>query len=59
MKLIRFGEPLKEKPGIILENERFDVSSFGEDKEGDLIEYGIDGLGKASQKVVAWNTAAQ
>ncbi len=31
MKLIRFGEPLKEKPGIIINNARLDVSSFGED----------------------------
>ena len=29
MKLIRFGEHLKEKPGIILDNGRFDVSAFG------------------------------
>lgn len=32
MKLIRFGEKGKEKPGIILENgKRIDVSKFGED----------------------------
>ncbi len=31
MKLIRFGDPHKEKPGIILNNKRYDVSSFGED----------------------------
>lgn len=32
MKLIRFGEPNKEKPGIQLnEKTRIDVSSFGED----------------------------
>ena len=31
MKLIRVGDPRKEKPGIILEKGKFDVSSFGED----------------------------
>ncbi|HEY9487915.1 MAG TPA: fumarylacetoacetate hydrolase family protein [Chryseosolibacter sp.] len=31
MKLLRFGEEGKEKPGILLDNEIIDVSSFGED----------------------------
>lgn len=31
MKLIRFGAPGAEKPGIIHNGERIDVSSFGED----------------------------
>lgn len=31
MKLIRFGAPGAEKPGIIHDGERLDVSSFGED----------------------------
>jgi 2-keto-4-pentenoate hydratase/2-oxohepta-3-ene-1,7-dioic acid hydratase in catechol pathway len=32
MKLIRFGDPYREKPGILLEDgRRVDVSSFGED----------------------------
>jgi len=31
MKLLRFGEPGKEKPGIFLNNEILDASSFGED----------------------------
>lgn len=31
MKLIRFGEPGQEKPGILFNNKRFDVSAFGED----------------------------
>lgn len=31
MKLLRFGEPGKEKPGILLNDEIIDVSSFGED----------------------------
>jgi hypothetical protein len=41
MKLIRFGDPHKEKPGIILNNKRYDVSSFGEDYDEDFFE--IDG----------------
>ena len=31
MKLIRFGNPGEEKPGIILDEKRFDVSAFGTD----------------------------
>jgi 2,4-didehydro-3-deoxy-L-rhamnonate hydrolase len=31
MKLLRFGEEGKEKPGILLNDEIVDVSSFGED----------------------------
>jgi len=31
MKLLRFGEAGKEKPGILLNDEIVDVSSFGED----------------------------
>jgi 2,4-didehydro-3-deoxy-L-rhamnonate hydrolase len=31
MKLLRFGEPGKEKPGVLINNEIIDVSSFGED----------------------------
>lgn len=31
MKLLRFGEPGKEKPGVLLNDEIVDVSAFGED----------------------------
>jgi 2,4-diketo-3-deoxy-L-fuconate hydrolase len=31
MKLLRFGEPGKEKPGVLLNDQVVDVSSFGED----------------------------
>lgn len=31
MKLIRFGEINKEKPGIIINDEYYDTSSFEED----------------------------
>ena len=31
MKLIRFGNPGEEKPGIIVDEKRFDVSTFGTD----------------------------
>jgi len=31
MKILRFGEPGKEKPGILLRDEIFDLSAFGED----------------------------
>jgi 2-keto-4-pentenoate hydratase/2-oxohepta-3-ene-1,7-dioic acid hydratase in catechol pathway len=38
MKLIRFGDPHKEKPGLILNDKRYDVSSFGEDYDEDFFE---------------------
>jgi 2-keto-4-pentenoate hydratase/2-oxohepta-3-ene-1,7-dioic acid hydratase in catechol pathway len=44
MKLIRFGDPQKEKPGIILENRRYDVSAFGEDYDENF--FGTDGTGR-------------
>lgn len=31
MKLLRFGDPGKEKPGILINNQILDASSFGED----------------------------
>jgi len=31
MKLFRFGEVNKEKPGLLLDNKMYDVSAFGED----------------------------
>ncbi len=45
MKLIRFGEPGKEKPGIILpDGKKVDVSSFGEDYDEDF--FANDGLSR-------------
>jgi 2-keto-4-pentenoate hydratase/2-oxohepta-3-ene-1,7-dioic acid hydratase (catechol pathway) len=40
MKLIRFGEVNKEKPGIILNNEYYDITSFGEDYNEQFFESG-------------------
>jgi 2,4-diketo-3-deoxy-L-fuconate hydrolase len=31
MKLLRFGEPGQEKPGVRIQNDHYDVSTFGED----------------------------
>ena len=42
MKLIRFGEINKEKPGIIIDEKFFDTSSFGEDYNEQFFE--TDGL---------------
>jgi 2,4-diketo-3-deoxy-L-fuconate hydrolase len=45
MKLIRFGERGKEKPGIILPNgKKLDLSSFGEDYNENF--FGNDGLNR-------------
>lgn len=40
MKLIRFGEINKEKPGVIIGDEKYDVSSFGEDYNEQFFESG-------------------
>jgi 2-keto-4-pentenoate hydratase/2-oxohepta-3-ene-1,7-dioic acid hydratase in catechol pathway len=42
MKLIRFGKPGKEKPGVILDNEYYDVSGLTEDYDEKFFE--ADGL---------------
>lgn len=40
MKLIRFGEAGKEKTGIIINEKRFDTSSFGEDYNESFFQTG-------------------
>jgi 2-keto-4-pentenoate hydratase/2-oxohepta-3-ene-1,7-dioic acid hydratase in catechol pathway len=42
MKLIRFGEPGREKAGVVVEGEIYDVSSIGEDYNENFFEN--DGL---------------
>ena len=44
MKLIRFGEADKEKTGVILEDEYYDTSEFGEDYNEQFFE--SDGLNR-------------
>src|SRR5690349_3063028 len=50
MKLIRFGENGREKPGVILsDGRRVDVSSFGEDYDESF--FGSDGIERLRQWV--------
>ena len=42
MKLIRFGQYGQEKPGVILNDQRYDVSAFGQDYTEDF--FATDGL---------------
>lgn len=51
MKLLRFGDAGKEKPGILLNDEIVDVSSFGEDFGESFFE--TDGINRLSSW---WNT---
>jgi 2,4-diketo-3-deoxy-L-fuconate hydrolase len=44
MKLIRYGEPGKEKTGVIINDKKFDTSSFGEDYGEAFFE--TDGLAR-------------
>ena len=44
MKLIRFGDPAKEKPGVIINDQWFDVSEFVNDYDENF--FGSDGLTK-------------
>ena len=49
MKLIRFGEPGRERPGIELDNgARLDLSGFGEDYDGEF--FSTEGPGR----LLAW-----
>jgi len=47
MKLIRFGEPGKEKAGIMINNVSYDASAFGEDYNESF--FGNDGLRRLQQ----------
>lgn len=53
MKLLRFGEPGKEKPGILVNDTILDVSSFGEDFGENF--FGSDGIKRLTQ----WLSANQ
>ncbi len=47
MKILRFGEPGKEKPGVLVNGEILDISSFGQDFNEDF--FGTDGLDRLSK----------
>ncbi|QKJ32645.1 fumarylacetoacetate hydrolase family protein [Mucilaginibacter mali] len=47
MKLFRFGEPGKEKPGVIIGEKKYDVSSFGMDFDEDF--FGGNGMEELSK----------
>jgi 2,4-didehydro-3-deoxy-L-rhamnonate hydrolase len=49
MKLIRFGEPGKEKPGVVINEKRYDVSSAVEDYDEDF--FGNDGISKLREYI--------
>ena len=52
MKLIRFGELNKEKPGVIIDDVYYDASAFGEDYNEAFFE--SDGIARL-EKFVAEN----
>ncbi len=49
MKLIRFGEPGKEKPGVIIKDKCYDVSASFSDFDEDFFE--SDGLSKLNKVI--------
>ena len=49
MKLIRFGEPGKEKPGVIINEIKYDVSSFTKDYDEEF--FGSDGISKLREYI--------
>ena len=51
MKLIRYGRSGHEKPGVIIEDERYDTSAFGEDY--DEAFFAADGVRRLSEWVAA------
>lgn len=51
MKLIRFGQPGAEKPGIVLDEQYYDLSQFGEDYNEQFFE--TNGLERLQQYVAA------
>ena len=52
MKLIRFGKPGKERPGVITQDKRYDVSSFIKDYDEDF--FANDGLAEL-KKIIEEN----
>lgn len=48
MKLLRFGQPGAEKPGVLIDNTMFDISAFGEDIGETFLE--TDGI----NRLAAW-----
>ncbi|HEY8780630.1 MAG TPA: fumarylacetoacetate hydrolase family protein [Mucilaginibacter sp.] len=44
MKLIRYGEPGKEKTGVMIDNKKYDTSAFGEDYGESFFE--TDGIAR-------------
>ncbi len=55
MKLFRFGEEGKEKPGVLLNGNRYDASSFGEDYGETFLE--SDGLNRLATWLVKNQTS--
>ncbi len=53
MKLIRFGEAGKEKTGVIIDDQRYDTSAFGEDYNEQFFE--TDGLNRLADFVKSSN----
>lgn len=49
MKLIRFGEPGKEKPGIRIDDQSYDLAGFGEDFDENF--FGTDGISRLRKYV--------
>jgi 2,4-diketo-3-deoxy-L-fuconate hydrolase len=47
MKLIRYGQPGQEKPGVILHEQRYDVAAFGEDYNEAF--FATDGLARLAR----------
>ncbi|GAA4307122.1 fumarylacetoacetate hydrolase family protein [Mucilaginibacter gynuensis] len=55
MKLIRYGQPGKEKTGVIIDDIKYDTSAFGEDYNEAFFEN--DGLARLQQYVDEHNAA--
>ncbi|RYY21387.1 MAG: FAA hydrolase family protein [Cytophagaceae bacterium] len=51
MKLIRYGQPGQEKPGVLLHDQQLDVSAFGQDYTEDF--FATDGLRRLADFVQA------
>jgi len=47
MKLLRYGQPGQEKPGVILHDQRYDASAFGEDYNEAF--FATDGLARLAK----------
>ncbi len=53
MKLFRYGNPGKEKPGVLIKDRKYDISAFGKDYDEDFFSGG--GVAQIRKFIETWS----